>query len=226
MPVAGFLLGSVLVAYGFLATIPIAARWLPVTNVLVAAALVVVARARGYSWKDLGLAPAALRAGLRWGVAGLLAMVAVIVVVFLVYPGAFRCGAPRVVGLGVGGLLLQALVRAPLATAAAEEVMFRGVLSGVFSRRGAMLAAVWSSLFFALWHLGPTLATLKQAAGIEGCPTAVVPALVGAVVFTFAGGLALWFLCSKSGGILAPVLVHAAYDSAGFIAVYGTVNWS
>ena len=49
-------------------------------------------------------------------------------------------------------------VRIPLATALAEELLFRGVLLALFRQRRSPAAAVlWTSLLFGAWHVLPTV---------------------------------------------------------------------
>lgn len=220
----GLLFGCLLLVYGFwvasvLTTSPAAA----VANVVVAGSLLLLARRAGTSWENLGLGRSALVRGLRWGAFGSLATALVVLSVAALEPGVLHCGAARIAGVDLPVLLFHVLLRAPLATAAAEEVMFRGVLVASLEKSlSQKTAGVVSSLFFGLWHVAPTLALLGEAADLPGCPRAPVPAVAATVAFTFAGGLLLWFLRRRSGSLAAPILVHATYNSIGLAAAYAT----
>lgn len=77
-----------------------------------------------------------------------------------------------------------------------------------------------TSLLFGLWHLLPTLESLRTnpagrlLAGPAG-PTAT--ALASTAVATSVAGYGLAELRLRSGGLVAPILVHAAVDVAAFL---------
>ncbi len=68
-----------------------------------------------------------------------------------------------VVNANTGRALYDMLVRIPLGTALAEELLFRGALLGLFMRRHrAGTAVALSSALFGLWHVSPTLSSLAS----------------------------------------------------------------
>lgn len=98
--------------------------------------------------------------------------------------------------------ILMAVVLAPLA----EELFFRGMLFPAFARRFRVgTAIVLSALLFAVLHVG-TGATADLA------PNAILAALI------FPLGLLLAWIYHRRGTLLAPILVHAAFN---LLAVVG-----
>jgi membrane protease YdiL (CAAX protease family) len=117
------------------------------------------------------------------------------------------------------------LVRIPLETAIAEEVVFRGVHLALARRvhPSAAWAAFRTSLAFGLWHVPPTLAGPRHAGGERagvpprpGAPGAVAAAVASTAV---AGGL-FAALRYRSGSIAAPAIVHAAVNGTAFVAAF------
>jgi membrane protease YdiL (CAAX protease family) len=116
----------------------------------------------------------------------------------------------------------QLLIRIPIATALAEELVFRGVILG-FGQRGGdrRRALLVSSLAFGLWHIGSALHPERQraTAGVVGhrLPPAPV-AVLGDVAATTIGGIGFGWLRLRSGSIAAPVLAHAAVNGSAYVA--------
>lgn len=189
-------------------------------NLAVAASVLLWARSHGLAWDELGLSRTGVRPGLR---AGLLlgALIAAGLALAFVVPGAERFLADeRVAGLTVGGLLYTAVVRIPLGTALFEELAFRGVLYGWWSRAGSVVAAaVGSSVVFGLWHVGPALALLREN-DFAGGHLARAGIVAGSVAGTALGGLLLVWLRVRTRGIVGPVIVHATANSLGTVAAF------
>ena len=192
-------------------------HWYLARNAASAVALVVVARRRGLSWRQLGLAHTDLRAGWRQGrrVAGATA-------VTVVAAGTVgqrrelgrRVLADRRADLGPRQLAFQTLVRIPLGTAAFEELAFRGVLFGVLSATaGRRAALVGSSAAFGLWHVGPTLAALRCNDVREG-RARLTAAAVG---LTALAGTGFGVLRLSSGHVVACGLAHWAINAVGLV---------
>jgi hypothetical protein len=67
-------------------------------------------------------------------------------------------GDRQVSDVGRGEAAYHVAVRIPLATALAEEVLFRGVLLAMLRQRRPPVAAVlWTSMLFGAWHVLPTI---------------------------------------------------------------------
>jgi membrane protease YdiL (CAAX protease family) len=119
----------------------------------------------------------------------------------------------RMAGVDARGTAWRALVRIPLGTVVLEEVAFRGILPTV-------LSPVAAAALFGLWHVVPTFRTL-EINGVARVRRAIV---AGAVVATALVGMALWELQVRTGGLLAPALVHTAANSGATVAAYLVVG--
>lgn len=191
-------------------------------NLAAAVGLVAFARTRGLSWSELGLAREDLPRGLRDGAVASAPLVAAI---------ALGVGIPmtrrlfvdeRVVAATRREALFDMLVRIPLATAVAEELLFRSALFGLSTReRSALAAAVGTSVAFGLWHVAPSLhahdanvAGAELAGRVGGAPATVV----ATVAATAGAGAALAVLRIRSRSVAAPIVAHAALNTVAFVA--------
>lgn len=195
-----------------------------VRNLVVGAALVAVALVAGLSPEQLGLARDAMADGWQWG-----RLVVVGVAVLAAVAGALADRVPalaaalddRRADLAPRQLAFHVLVRIPLATAAFEEVAFRGVLLAAFAESvGTGWAVTASSIAFGLWHIGPTRMAAREN-GVDD-PRAVRRRVAVAVVVTTLGGAGFALLRVGSGSLLAPVLAHAAVN--GFALLLAAVR--
>jgi membrane protease YdiL (CAAX protease family) len=132
---------------------------------------------------------------------------------------AHRIADRRVVGLSGGALAYHVLARIPLGTAVVEEVLFRGVLFAAWRDAGmsTLGAALCASLAFGLWHISPTMLGIRinnpQAGGAKLRAT-----VLGAVLVTTIAGLGLTWLRVRSGGLIAPILLHGGINAVSALA--------
>jgi membrane protease YdiL (CAAX protease family) len=208
------------VAGNLLANLVPRPMYVPV-NLVVAAVAVLVALGPGRCTPaDLGLARRDLGSGLAWG-AAVAALVAVVLAGLALAPATRPLFADGRVNRDATWLLLAytTLVRIPLGTVVLEETLFRGVLLGLGLRRWSRGRAIAvSSGLFGLWHVLPAfgLSANPAAAGLTG-PGGRVLAVALAVASTGLVG-ALWcWLRLRSRSLLAPVLVHLAGNSVGYL---------
>ncbi|MFN2389430.1 MAG: lysostaphin resistance A-like protein [Actinomycetota bacterium] len=197
---------------------PVFNRWAYVpVNLLFAGTVVVVAT----TGLDLALADAGMAhvelGDVAVGTALGLAPVVVMVAGAGIRPLARLMADERVAHLGGAGLAYQTLVRIPLGTALGEEIVFRGVLFGLYEGYGVLVAALVSSSAFALWHGAPTL-NLVRANRPDASPRAVLVALGAAFAITFVAGLFLCWLRVRSGGVAAPTALHAFVNAGATVA--------
>jgi membrane protease YdiL (CAAX protease family) len=201
----------------------IGARARLATNVGAAAALVALARGAGLGLSDLGLEPQDLRGGLRTGLAAAVPIVAGVAAAVAVPRTRQLLADEKIIGAGRAEAAFETFVRIPLETALAEEVIFRGVLLGLGLRyRSRPVAVVSSSVWFGLWHVYPTLATLVRGGGgaLVGDRTHMKGGATAAVVAATAGaGVLFAALRLRSGSVVAPVIAHAALNMAAFAGV-------
>jgi uncharacterized protein len=215
-------LSVLLVAYNAAINLLPMPRWTYVPlNLAATGALLVLARSRGLTWDDLGLAREMALSGLRWGGAAAVAVAVAVAIGVLAgdrIPGVSTLLADRrAEGMSGGELVYQTLLRIPLGTALFEEVAFRGVLLALVARHRSMLAAVIvSSVVFGLWHVGPGLATLRlNEPGMSAVGQLV--GVSGMVAVTTVAGVGFCLLRLGSGSLLAPVLTHWATNAFGLL---------
>ena len=193
-----------------------------VTGPLGALALVLLARAGGLSWEQLGLAPDGFVPGLTVGLA-VSALVAAGVAVGVALPRTRRAFLDSRYDVPLRGAVGTALVTIPLATVVFEETAFRGVLWGEFERHaGGLTATAGSALLFGIWHVLPGLdvsrtSTALTGAGGRSSRRALITVL-GVVVGTALAGVVLAELRRWTGSLLAPVLVHWAANGCAVVA--------
>jgi membrane protease YdiL (CAAX protease family) len=184
-----------------------------------AACLLVTAWAARLRAAELGLARAALPAGLRWGAAAAALVGAAYLLALLVAP--VRDAVPEGGG-GVGRAALAALVVIPLGTVLPEELAFRGILPALLGRRfGVLAATLVSSGLFGLWHvlaaLGGGAANAAMAGVVGGDAAGTAARVAVTVVFTSVAGVVLCWLRLRSGSLLAPILAHWTVNGLGVI---------
>jgi membrane protease YdiL (CAAX protease family) len=184
------------------------------------ACLVAIARAKGLTTADLGLARSSWPAGLRWGATAA-------ALVGTAYALAYVTGpVQEALPDGEGGLgrtaLWTVLVVIPLGTVLPEELAFRGLLLALLRRRqNTRTATLASSALFGLWHVlaslggGTANTTMASVVGADAAGTVV--RVVITVVFTSLAGVVLCYLRLRSDSLLAPVLAHWTVNGLGFI---------
>jgi membrane protease YdiL (CAAX protease family) len=132
---------------------------------------------------------------------------------------AHRIADRRVANLRGSRLASYVLARIPLGTAVTEEVLFRGVLFAVWSDLGMSPfgAALFASLAFGLWHVSPTIIGIRindpQASRHK-----LWAAVAGAVLLTTVAGLALTWWRLRTGGLVAPIVLHGGINSISALA--------
>jgi hypothetical protein len=191
-------------------------------NLATAAGLTGFARRAGCSRGDLGIRAEDANSGLRTGL-GAAAVAAGAVALVATLPRSRRFFADRRVrDVGRGEAVYHVTVRIPLATALAEELLFRGVLLALFRQRRSDAAAVlWTSLLFGAWHVVPTLDHYQgnPASDLIDDPGRGRRLAVLATALSTAGaGVVFSLLRLRSRSLLAPVLAHGAVNVAAYLA--------
>lgn len=180
----------------------------------------------GLSLDAMGLAPATLARGLVFGLAvgiGICAVVLAVSRVQWLRPHFTDTPFARMSRKRLGS---EVAVRIPLGTALFEEVLFRGLLLGLFMQ----LHTTWAALLlmavcFGFWHLSGEVRKIETQHGVEqlfGRATGRQWARALGVIFATAlAGLVFGVLCLLSGSLLAPWLVHWAINASGALASRG-----
>ena len=191
-------------------------------NLAAAGLSLAAARQRRVPAADLGLGGEQVGRGLRVGLAAA-APVAAVVALGATVPATRRWFLDERATTGDAGYALyHTVVRIPLGTAAAEEVLFRGALLGMLLQRHSRLrASALSSALFGLWHVLPTLDTLALnpvGSAVDGDPVRTTGAVLASVAVTAAAGLGFSWLRFRGDSVLAPVVAHAALNCSAFAA--------
>ena len=198
-------------------------------NACAATVSVVAARHRGVSWARMGMVPGRLGRGIRIGLATALPIASVMGLGVAVPATRRFFQDERAVEGDMRHVLFETLVRIPLGTALAEEVIFRGALLGLFTQRHSPVVAAWmSSVLFGAWHVLPTVHTLPgspAAAHVQGDPKRMAGLVLANVTATTVAGYGLAWLRSRSGSLAAPAVAHASLNGIAYLAarfaVYG-----
>jgi uncharacterized protein len=193
-----------------------------VLNLVTAAGLTAFARHAGCSHDDLGIRAANAAAGLRLGLAA-----AAVAAGGLVLGASLPATRPflhdrRVTAVGRREAIYHLAVRIPLATAVAEELLFRGALLGLVQRRRSPAAAVaWTSLLFGASHVLPTLKHYdgNPASGLVADPRQGRRiAVLGTMLSTTGAGCLFAWLRLRSRSLLAPILATQPSNASAYLA--------
>jgi membrane protease YdiL (CAAX protease family) len=178
-------------------------------NLTVGFLSVVVVQATDHlSWREIGFASNNLPRGL---LVGLLAALAIVLTIAVAAERTNWFSDDRYRHIPRNRLPAR-IVRIFVATALVEEIIFRGLLIALWTElAGSIWAAVTSSLAFGLWHIR---AEQLRTDTSRGSYTKVV-AGVGALCCVGLGFVALRHL---GQGLVAPVIVHGAANSAATVA--------
>ena len=186
------------------------------------------ARNCGVSGSDLGMRPDRLVTAIRIGLMAAMPAAGVVAVGAVVPATRRFFQDERVRRGGARHVLFETLVRIPLGTALAEEVIFRGSLLGLFMQRHSPAAAAsMNSILFGVWHVLPTLHTLRlnpAGAFAHRDPKHLGGAILGAVASTALAGYGLAWLRFRSGSLAAPAVAHACLNASAYVAARFVVD--
>ncbi|OBG86394.1 abortive infection protein [Mycobacterium sp. E802] len=196
--------------------------WASVATVPAAAiGLLILVRARGLGWAELGLGREHWRAGVGYALAAVALVVSVIAVGTML-----PWTRPMFMNdnyATISGALLASMVIIPLQTVIPEELAFRGVLHGALNRAwGFRGVAAGGSLLFGLWHIASSLGLTSENVGFTrlfgGGVFGMVAGVVLAVVATGAAGFIFTWLRRRSGSLIAPIALHWSLNGVGALA--------
>jgi CAAX protease family protein len=190
---------------------------------------ILIALRAGTTWTSIGLRKDRARRGFIVGGA----IIGIITVGFLIaiavaaiFPETRKMfDNTDVIENSTGWVLFQAFVRIPIATSFYEEVLFRGIIFGMLTRRHSPLfAAVIASILFGLWHIAPTVANPPNAQLDPSGLIDLVKLAALAVVGTAPAGFAFLWARLYANSIWASVLAHIGTNSVGMLAALFVVN--
>ena len=176
---------------------------------------------------ELGLAHVDLRRGLRWA-ATLAGFVVAAYLVAVVVPDLCDLFRDRRVGeRSAASMVAEVLVRIPLGTVLLEEVAFRGVLLGQFRRRlGTGRGLALMAVTFGLWHVLPAWGINTVNPLVAQQDVSRPAAIAGAVVATALAALPMGWARVRSRSLIAPLGLHTATNSLGFLVAWCVIRWS
>jgi uncharacterized protein len=196
--------------------------WASIATVPVAAVvLLVLVRARGLGWAELGLSREHWKPGVGYALAAVALVVSVIAIGALL-----PWTRPMFMNNNyatVSGAVIASMIIIPLQTVIPEELAFRGVLQGALNRAwGFRGAAAGGSLLFGLWHIATSLGLTSSNVGFTrlfgGGILGTVAGVVIAVVATGIAGFVFTWLRRRSGSLLAPIALHWSLNGLGALA--------
>ena len=189
-----------------------------VLNLALAAVVVGIGVAAGMTAIELGLAEADLPSGLRYGAVAAGLVIAVVGIAALVPAFSSAFDDDRV-EIGLGAMLVKALLTIPIGTVLVEELIFRGVLLGLLRRiTPTVVAVLVASILFGLWHVYP--AWRGDAENEALVSAGKLSTVLGTMAATTVAGLVFCWLRVASRSLVAPMLAHCATNSAPFIAAW------
>ena len=201
--------------------------WYIPFNLAILGVAIAIARHAGVTWVDMGMWRERFGRGLKVG-GVIMAIIGIGIVIGVAMPFTREFFEDdRVIDASTGLVLFNALIRIPIATAFYEEMLFRGVLFGMFARKWAPLwAGLASSMLFGLWHILPTIDTLdtNPAGDLFSGVVGVVIAASGAVLGTAIVGLGFLWLRLRANSTIAPILAHIATNSFALLAALFVVR--
>jgi membrane protease YdiL (CAAX protease family) len=162
-------------------------------------------------WRDLGLARDRMLVGLRLGALWLIPIAAGLAATVALPATRSWFLDDSVLAAGTGEMAYHLLIRIPLGTALAEELIFRGALLGLYlQRHRPWVAVAMSSTVFGLWHVASTVGRLhtNQLAAEAGGATQAAIVAAAVLAATAAGAFFSW-LRLRTGSLLAPWVAHA-----------------
>ncbi len=110
----------------------------------------------------------------------------------------------------------------PLGVVLPEELAFRGTLFGLLRRAGTRAAVVGSAVTFALWHAAVAVVTVGDTTLAPPSPW-FVPAVAGALVVVFVGGIALAGLRLSARSLGASVAAHWTFNALLLVGLWATM---
>lgn len=220
---AWFLLG--LAGYSVLRAVAVPGPYHPVLNASLGVTLLAGASVRGMTPVEVGTTRNRSVSGLRLGLGAGLG-IATALGLLAALPATTRFFDDKRADVTLGGLLVEILIVIPLGTVLLEEIAFRGILLGLLGRsRDVRSAVLLSALAFGFWHIPPTLSSVHQNAATRG-PSAVasVGLVAGAVVAMTPAGAFLACVRTRSGSLIAPIVVHTVTNVSAFTAAWFVVR--
>ncbi|HYJ54604.1 MAG TPA: CPBP family intramembrane glutamic endopeptidase [Mycobacterium sp.] len=186
-----------------------------------AVGLLVLVRAHGLGWSELGLGREHWKSGAGYALAAV-TLVGAVIALGAILPWT----RPMFLNdhyATLSGALIASMIIIPLQTVIPEELAFRGVLHGALDRAwGFRGVAAAGSLLFGLWHIATSMGLTASNVGftriLGGGVFGMIVGVVGAVLATAAAGFVFTWLRRRSGSLIAPIALHWSLNGLGALA--------
>lgn len=193
-------------------------------NIGIAAVAITLGLAFGLSLENMGLALDRILPGIYWAfIVSVVIIVSMLIISTIPILRRFFLGDNLSHANGKF-IAFEAAVRIPLGTALVEEILFRGVLLGLLLQHHSKIEALLiSAAIFGLWHIFPTMDSLKSnitaAKVIANKTPRAAGSIAGVVVITFIAGLFFGWLKILANSIVSPWLVHWSINASGIMGI-------
>ncbi len=209
--------------YGFLLARFVPKKWYAWINIAVALGAVGYGLLNGLTLSQLGLGirymPRAALLGIAISIPVIIGIVATATIpkfhkLFSDAPS--KHASPKTTWFELG-------IRIPFGTALSEEVLFRGVLLGLLLQlNGVLLSISISAILFGLWHIVPTLNTLKEHDSFSQLAAISKQKKWGSVFITVlvttAAGFGFGYLRVWNNSLITPWIVHTVINSVAVLS--------
>ena len=215
---------AAVLVYGILIAKKIPPKFHFVSNLSFAGLLLIVASSLGLSFTEAGISFSTLLPGL-W--VGILASIGILFVAYVLtslpFLKKYFLSQHSILRAKPSQIAYETAVRIPFSTALSEEILFRGVLLGIFLQfYSSLMAVILSSLLFGLWHVFPTINSINSEVYLSKADVSSRLRLlrISATVATTAlAGVFFAWLRLISGSIIAPWMAHWTINSSGVLTV-------
>lgn len=193
-------------------------------NIGISAVAITLGLAFGLNYSDMGVSLKHILPGFLVAVAATIIIIMVTLFISVIPPLRHYFLGNNLAKASGKLIAFEAAIRIPFGTALVEEILFRGVLFGLFLvHYNAATAIIASAIIFGFWHIFPTINSLERnkvmAAKMKGLKARKTGAVMGTVIITGFAGLIFGWLRLIAGSIIAPWLVHWSINASGVIGV-------
>ncbi len=211
-----------ILAYGIILAKFIPPKYHFISNLLAASTALYWALLSGFTPDDLGIGFGFILSGVLVAIgASVIILSAAYVVTFIPFIKRILLNHNSILQSKPTKIAYETTVRIPLSTALSEEILFRGVLLGVFlSIYPTIEAVIITSIVFGFWHIFPALNTMNENYYKKNTSRSkkILSVLANIATTTIAGIFFSW-LRILSNSILAPWLVHWTINSSSVLSV-------
>jgi membrane protease YdiL (CAAX protease family) len=185
------------------------------------AGLFLIYKFSGLSLSDVGLEKSKLKSGLFLALKIIAVYCVFLLLAYLFARGFFK--DPRY-NHPITTAVYSSLVILPVKTIIFEELVFRGLIAGIFNRlRNFKTAIVGSSLLFGVWHV-TTAGGLNSNLESNGVALSNSMILIFIFFVTAAAGAALCYVRYKCESLVAPIALHWFINASAIILA--AISWS